>query len=62
MLSSAPTFQEIVAALMALTAVGVVAYLAATGNEPMAGVLGAVVSAAVGFYLRGKVERSDPQR
>jgi hypothetical protein len=57
MLSSSPSFQDIVAALMALASVAVVAYLAVVGSEAMAGVLGGVVAAAVGFYLRGKVER-----
>lgn len=57
MLSGSPSFQEIIAAMMVLSSVGVVSYLAVVGSEPMAGVLGGVVAAAIGFYLRGKVER-----
>jgi hypothetical protein len=58
-----PAFQEVVAALMALVALGVTAFLAVRGSEPMAGVLGAVVAAAVGYFLRGRVAQpsTDPQ-
>jgi hypothetical protein len=55
-----PTFNEAIAALLALTAIAVTACLAVLGNEQAAGALYAVAAAAVGYYLRGRVERPAP--
>lgn len=51
------SFAEKVGALMALMAMLVIAYLAvAGGSEQAAGGLLAVLAAATGFFLRGKVQ------
>ena len=49
--------QEVGALGMVAVALSVVAYLAIMGNESAAGAMIGVVSAGVGWALRGKVER-----
>ena len=50
--------QNIGALAMVAGAMLAVAWLALNGNEPSQGALIGVVSAGVGFFLRGKVERA----
>lgn len=51
-----PKFHEAVGSLIALAAVGVVAYIAIVQNNAQAqGALVAVVAAAQGYFLRAKV-------
>lgn len=61
MLAAKPTFQEVVAALLTVATAVVICYLAVTtANETVIGLLGGVLAAATGFYLRGRVEKPEP--
>ena len=55
---NAQSVQDIGALLMVAVAVGVVAFLAANGNETATGALISVISAGTAFYLRGRVQTS----
>lgn len=53
---SSSLLRDIIAAVLAVGALGVVAYLAIVmGHEAAAGAVIAVLSAAAGWYLRGRV-------
>ena len=58
-----PKFEHVIASLLALGSLGSVTYAAVwQANEQALGALIAVVAAAVGYYLRGRVEMpADPQ-
>ncbi len=50
-----PTYSEIIGSLMALGALSLLAFSVVAGRENNEAVVG-LVGAAVGYYLRGKVE------
>ncbi len=58
MLSGKPTFNDVVGALLALMGLAVLAYLAiAFTSEQAEGALISLLSAAVGYLYRGRVEK-----
>jgi hypothetical protein len=58
MLSGKPTFNDVVGALLALLGLAVLAYLAIVfTSEQAEGALISLLSAAVGYLYRGRVEK-----
>ena len=61
MLKEPPSFNDLVGAIVGLTALIVVAYLAAfLKSEQAAGAVIALLAAAAGWLYRGRVEKVEP--
>ena len=58
---NAPVWSDLIGGILALGALLVLAYVAVVlGSEQAQGALTAVLSAATGYYLRGKIEKPGP--
>lgn len=60
MLTAKPSFNDVVGALLSVTALAVVAYLACVlKSEQSAGAIIALLAAASGWLFRGRVEKTE---